>query len=173
MIELLRQRTSVRKYSGQKIDPEKIEILKEALLLSPSSWDRHPCEFIFVEDRELLEKLSRAKEHGSQFLADAALGIVVCGDNEKSDVWVEDCSIASIIVILTAQSLGLGSCWLQIRNRMFNEAITSGEYVQQLLHIPEYIKVESIISLGFAAEHKEDKIRYELKHNKIRINTFE
>ncbi|MBN2413483.1 nitroreductase family protein [candidate division KSB1 bacterium] len=172
MIELLRQRKSIRKYTGQKIEPEKIEILKEALLRSPSSWDREPCEFIFVDDKELLEKLSLAKTHGSQFLADAALGIIVCGDNEKSDVWVEDCSIASIIIQLTAQSLGLGSCWIQIRNRMHNEAVTSGEYVQQLLQIPEFIKVESIISIGYAEEHEENE-KKELQYNKIRINTFE
>jgi len=173
MIELLRQRKSVRKYSGQKIEPGKIEILKEALLRSPSSWDRKPCEFIVVEDPKILEQLSRAKEHGSQFLAEAALGIVVCGDNEKSDVWVEDCSIASIIVQLTAQSLGLASCWIQIRNRMHNEAITAGEYVQQLLRIPVYIKVESIISLGYVAKPEKKEADKQLHYDKIRINFFE
>ncbi len=172
MIELLRHRKSIRKYTAQKIEPEKIEILKEALLRSPSSMDRKPCEFIFVDDKEVLEKLSLAKTHGSQFLADAALGIIVCADNDKSDVWVEDCSIASIIVQLTAQSLGLGSCWIQIRNRMHNKAVTSGEYVRQLLQIPEFIKVESIISIGYAAEH-EKKGKKAPNDNKIRINTFE
>jgi len=173
MIELIRQRKSIRKYIGQKVELEKIEILKEALLRSPSSWDRKSCEFIFVDDKKLLKKLSLAKQHGSQFLADAALGIVICGDNEKSDVWVEDCSIASIIVQLVAQSLGLGSCWIQIRNRMHNEAITSGEYVQQLLSVPEQIKIESIISIGYPDKEQESFALTDLDDSKIRINTFE
>jgi hypothetical protein len=46
------------------------------------------------------------------------IGIVVCGDRTQSDVWIEDCSIASILAQMASQSLGLGSCWIQVRNRM-------------------------------------------------------
>ena len=121
MINLLRKRRSIRVYEDRKIELEKIEILKEAILRSPSSRNINPWEFIFVDDKELLIKLSKAKEHGSEFLESAALGIVVCGNEKKSDVWIEDCSIASILVQMVAQSLGLGSCWIQIRNRMHNK----------------------------------------------------
>src|SRR3989304_1257735 len=118
MIDLLRKRRSIRVYEDRKIEFEKIEILKEALVRSPSSRSINPWEFIFVDEKELLQKLSQAKEHGSEFLEDAAVGIVVCGDEKRSDVWVEDCSIASILVQMVAQSIGLGSCWIQIRNRL-------------------------------------------------------
>jgi nitroreductase len=110
MIDLLRERRSVRKFEDRAIEPEKIEIIKEALLRSPTSKNLNSWEFIITEDKELLKKLSTAKKHGSAFLAGAALGIVVCGNSETSQVWIEDCSIASIIAQLTAQSLGLGSC---------------------------------------------------------------
>src|ERR1700757_996494 len=118
MIELLRKRRSIRKFTPATIDHETVELLIEALLRAPTSRGINPWEFVVVDDRELLSGLSRAKEHDSEFLKNAPLAIVACADATRSDVWVEDCSIASIIVQLAALSLGLGSCWVQIRNRM-------------------------------------------------------
>jgi nitroreductase len=117
MIELLRRRRSVRKFESRPIESEKIERLTEALLRSPTSRSLTPWEFVLVEDPALLAALSRAKKHGSSFLKGASLGIVVCADAAQCDVWIEDCSIASILVQMTALSLGLGSCWIQIRLR--------------------------------------------------------
>ena len=105
MIEILRTRRSIRKYENKAIDGGSVDILKEALLRCPSSRGINPWTFIFVDEPELLQQLSQAKEQGSAFLKDAALGIVVCGDETKSDAWVEDCSIASIVVQLAAHSL--------------------------------------------------------------------
>lgn len=172
MIDLLRKRRSIRVYEDRKIESEKIEILKEALVRSPSSRSINPWEFIFVDEKELLQILSQAKEHGSEFLEDAALGIVVCGDEKQSDVWIEDCSIASILVQMVAQSIGLGSCWVQIRNRLHNKDTTSEEYVQKLLGIPKNMKVESIISLGYPAEKKIGVPKEKLPFKKIRMNGY-
>jgi len=172
MIDLLRNRRSIRAYEDRKIEPEKIETLKEALLRSPSSRGINPWEFVLVEDKGLLKALSQAKEHGSEFLEDAALGIVVCGNEKKSDVWVEDCSIASILVQMAAQSIGLGSCWVQIRNRNHDKNTTSERYIQNLLAIPEHVKVESVISIGYPAEKKAGIPKEKLPGNKIKINTY-
>ncbi len=155
MLELLKQRCSIRKYKDQPIEAEKIEKLKEAILLSPSSRDFCPWEFIFVQDKNILNELSTAKEHGSAFIKDAALAIVVCGDQNKSDVWVEDCSIASLVAHLTATSLGLGSCWVQIHHRMHAEHMTSNHYLKEILNLPDGIAVESIIAIGYADEQPE------------------
>jgi len=90
---LIKNRRSIRKYRKQEIEKDKIEKLMQAVLLSPSSKAKFPCEFIFVNDKELLVKLSQSKPHGSAFLANAPLGIVVTADSTKSDVWIEDASI--------------------------------------------------------------------------------
>lgn len=172
MIELLRARRSIRKYTDKSIEPEKIAILKEAALRSPTSRNKHPWEFIFVDDGELLRQLALSKPHGARFLQGAALGIVVCADGEKSDVWTEDCSIASILVQMVAQSIGLGSCWIQIRNRMFDDQVTSEQHVRNLLKMPNHIKVESIIALGYPAEKKEPISREDLDYAKVRINSY-
>jgi nitroreductase len=172
MIELLRNRRSIRKYTDKNIDQEKIELLKEAVLRSPSSRNFDPWEFIFVDDREILTQLALCKPHGAKFLEHAALGIVICADEQKSDVWIEDCSIASILVQMAAQSIGLGSCWIQVRNRIYNENTTSEEYIKDILNMPGNIKVESIIAVGYPAEKKEPIKPEELKYKKIRINGY-
>ena len=172
MIELLRKRRSVRKYTEKVIEQEKIEILKEAVLRSPSSRSFDPWEFIFVDDRELLKQLALCKPHGAGFLEGASLGIVICAEEKKSDVWVEDCSIASILVQMIAQSIGLGSCWIQIRKRKFDDRMTSEDYIRKLLNIPRGIKVESIIALGYPAEKKQPVPREKLKYEKVRMNSY-
>ena len=172
MIDLLRARRSIRKYTKTPVDPKQINLLKEALLRSPSSRGINPWEFIFVDDPTLLGKLSCAKQQGSEFLKDAKVGIMVCADESKSDVWVEDCAIASILVQMTAHSLRLGSCWIQIRLRNHDETTTSEKYIQQLLGIPEKIKVASIISIGYPDEAKRPHPESELDYGKIRRNYF-
>ncbi len=154
MIDLLRSRRSIRRYDQKGVENPALGLLVEALLRAPSSRDNQPWEFVVVDDLTLLKQLASAKEHGSQFLDKAALGIVVCADSRKSDVWVEDCSIAAILVQMTAHSLGLGSCWIQIRKRKQSATITSERYVKKVLGLPANMKVAAIISIGYPAEQK-------------------
>ena len=172
MIELLRQRRSIRQFADKPIEPEKLELLKETLLRSPTSRNLDPWEFIIVDDAKLLDRLSRSKPHGAAFLKDAPLGIVIAADPDKSDVWIEDCSIASILLQLTAQSLGLGNCWIQIRNRMHSKKTSAEKYIQNLLQIPKKLKVLSIITFGYPAKTREGKSFEELQFEKIRMNKF-
>lgn len=119
-----------------------------------------------------MKKLSRAKPHGATFLKNAPLGIVVCGDSEKGDVWIEDCSIASIFIHLAAESIGLGSCWIQIRKRMYSEVQSSSEYVAELLNIPGNIEVISIIATGYPDEQKPGHTKERLSFDKIHRNSY-
>jgi len=96
MIDLLRKRRSIRKFLPKKVTREHTDIIIEAALRAPSSRGINPWEFILVDDPEILGKLSKSKQHGAEFLKNAPLAIVVCADSTKSDVWVEDCSIAAI-----------------------------------------------------------------------------
>jgi nitroreductase len=171
-MDLITNRRSIRRFKTDKLETGKIEILKEAALRAPSSRGSNPWEFIFVTDRNLLEKLSGAKPHGSTFLRDAQLGIVVCADPEKSDVWVEDASIATIFIQLAATSLELGSCWIQIRDRMHDETRTAEAYVADVLDIPSNLKVESMIAIGYPAESKSPHPKESLQNEKIHLNQY-
>ena len=150
------------------MEPEKIDRLIEAVLRAPSSRGFNPWEFVVVTDRALLENLSRAKPHGASFLKDASLGIVVCADPEKCDVWIEDASIASIYIHLAAESMELGSCWIQIRKRMHDQTKSAEQYIRELLNIPENLNVESMIAIGYPAEkispHPKEGLQYEKVH---------
>lgn len=172
MIELLRKRRSIRKFTADKITPETRQVLVEAALRSPSSRGGNPWEFILVDDPGLLGQLAQAKQHGSQFLKGAPLAIVVCADSTKSDVWVEDCSIAAIIIQLTAQSLGLGSCWAQIRNRQHDTDITAESYIRKLLDLPEQLKVECVVGIGYPDEKKLPVPADKLQHDKVKSNRW-
>lgn len=172
MIDILRTRRSIRKYQPRPIEGEWIDLIEESLLRSPSSRGLNPWRFILVDDPDILKQLSDAKPHGSSFLQGAALGIVVCGDETGSDVWIEDCSIASVVAHLTAHSLGLGSCWIQIRNRFHSSGISAEDYVRTLLAIPEGMRVLSIISIGHPAETKEPVPAKSLEREKIMRNRF-
>jgi nitroreductase len=173
MVELLRARRSVRLFDPRPIAPDVLQLLTEALLRSPSSRAINPWEFIFVNDVALINELSKAKQHGASFLKGASLAVVIAGDERRSDVWVEDCSIASIILQLAAQSLGLGSCWIQIRNRPHNTTCSAESWVQQLLTIPPQLRVESIVALGYPAENPPPLPRDALDEGKIHYNRYQ
>jgi nitroreductase len=172
MIDTLRTRRSIRQYQKKAIDASSLDVLKEALLRSPSSRGFNPWTFIFVDDETLLGRLAAAKEQGSGFVKNAALAVVVCGDETKSDVWVEDCSIAALIAHVTAHSLGLGSCWIQIRNRAHSGEMTAEEYVRGVLNIPANLRVEAIISIGVPAESRQPVPAAQLDYGKIRHNRY-
>lgn len=172
MIDLVRQRRSIRSYTSEPVDRQSIELLVETLLRAPSSRTINPWQFVVVDDKALLARLSTAKQHGSAFLKNAAVGIVVCADSTCSDVWVEDCSIASILLQMVAQSLGLGSCWIQIRKRQHNGDITAEQFIQELLGLPAHIAVESIVSIGHPAQMRTPLGFDKLQYDKVRHNIY-
>lgn len=164
---LIQKRRSIRRFSEKKVAAEKIDMLVEAALRSPSSRGFNPWRFIVVTDKGLLEKLALAKPHGASFLKNAPVGFVVCADPEVSDVWVEDTSIATIIIQLAAESMGLGSCWIQIRKRMHDEIKSAETYVSEILNIPENLCVESMIAVGYPDEKKPSHRKEDLQYEKV------
>lgn len=173
MLEILYKRRSIRSYKPEKIEEEKVQTLLKAALLSPTSHNSRPWEFIVVDDPEKLAQLAPAKR-GSQHLKGAVLAIVVLADPEASDVWVEDTSIAAAILHLTAESLGLGSCWIQIRQRPHSETESAEDYVRRILGIPAGRMVDSIIAFGYPNETRRPHTEEELKAlaHKVHLNAY-
>lgn len=171
-LSLIQRRRSIRKYLEKPVEAEKIDALIEAALRAPSSRGFNPWEFMVVTDKGLLEKLSTSKPHGASFLKNAPLGIVVCADPEKCDVWVEDASIASIFIHLAAESIGLGSCWIQIRKRMHDQTTSAQAYIRSLLNIPKNLNVESIVAIGYPAEKKPPHRKEDLQYKKVHYDLY-
>jgi len=172
LLPLLQRRRSIRQFQPRAVEAEKVEVLVEALLRAPSSRGRNPWEFVIVDDPFLLKKLSRAKAHGSAFLDGASLAVVLCGDPERSDVWIEDCAIAATILQLTAESLGLGSCWAQIRLRLHRDGRTAEDYLRPILDLPAELRVLAVVGLGYPDEAKAGYDRDTLEWGKVYRNRF-
>jgi nitroreductase len=105
-------------------------------------------------------------------LADSPLGIVVIADKTKSDVWMEDASIAAIIIQLQAHELGLGSCWIQVYGREKDEQCTSESYIRDLFQIPEQFGVLCVISIGYPNEEKKSFETEKLATQKVHSEMF-
>jgi len=167
--ELLKTRRSIRKYLPKAVEAEKIRKITTSALMSPASKSRNPWEFIVVQDKEMLQKLAECRPHGSKLLENAPLGIVVIADTEKSDVWIEDASIAALIIQLQAHDLGLGSCWVQVRSREKEDGVLAENYIRALLDIPQNYAVLNVVAIGYAEEERkpynEEKLAYEKIHS--------
>jgi len=171
-IDLLQKRRSIRKFENRRVEEEKIEKILQAALMAPSSKRSTPWHFVVVDEKVKLEKMAISREMGSKFLENAPLAIVVLADETKSDVWVEDASIAAILMQLEVEDLDLGSCWIQVRGRRKDESITTEAYLRELLNIPAELKIECIIAIGYKDEEKKPFDESKLQLDKIHRNSF-
>ncbi len=166
--ELVALRRSMRKFTGQPLPADDVALLLRAALMAPSSKGKHSAEFVVVDDRDMLTRLSQCKAMGADFVKDAMMAVVVCANPEQSDVWIEDCSVASTLILLQAEDLGIGSCWVQIRERQDANGQDAEENVRALLDIPADRRVLSIIALGYKGMERkpqnEERLHWEQVH---------
>ncbi len=162
----------MRKFTGEELSQEQVVALLKAALMAPTSKRSNSWQFIAVDDKEILKQLANCKEQASAFIADAALAVVVTADPLASDVWIEDASIASIMIQLQAEDLGLGSCWVQIRERFTASGMPSDEYVREVLDIPLQLQVLSIIAIGHKGMERKPFDEGHLQWEKIHINKY-
>lgn len=166
-LDIILHRRSVRRYQERSIEPDKTEQLLQAALASPSSKHLNPWEFIVVEDKDVLAKMSGCTTYGSKMLKEAAMGIVVCVDSSLTDTWQCDGAIAAEHILLCASNIGLGACWVQVYNREGAESL-----VRELCNIPERLNVLCIISLGYPNEDKKPINPEHLQYDKIHYGQY-
>lgn len=173
LMQVLQERRSIRKFSAEPVSANQRQQLLEAALRAPSSRGRNPWEFVVVQEPALLEQLGTAKLSGSAFLAGAPLAIAIAADPQQCDVWIEDSAIAATLIQLTATSLGLGSCWAQIRLREHQAGGQSAnDFLVDLLGLPQGYQVPMVIGIGHPAEEKPGHQRSELQWSKLHAERF-
>lgn len=172
LLETMQNRRSVRSYTGEKIAKEKLDKILQAGLLSASGRSRKPWEFVVVQEKETLEKLSHCRVGAAKMLENAGCAILIFANPEKTDVWVEDCSIVMSNMHLMADSLGLGSCWIQGRLRESENGESTEVYCRKLLNVPEKYVLESILSVGILKEHPKAHTLEELEKEKVHYETY-
>ena len=170
--DLIKNRRSMRKFTGEELSQDQVVTLLKAALMSPSSKRSNPWQFIVVDDKETLQQLSICKEMGASFLKDAALAIVVMADPLASDVWIEDAAIASLMIQLQAEDMGLGSCWIQVRERFTASGIPSGDFVHNVLDIPLQLQVLSIVAVGHKGMERKPFNEEHLQWEKVHLGKY-
>ena len=158
-LNIAKQRFSVRSYTDQAVEKEKLDKILEAAHVAPTAANLQPVHLIVVQSKEGLEKIGQGAN-----LYGAPLAIIVCADHEKA--WVRpfdkkqtgdiDTSILTDHMMLQATELGLGSVWICY----FKPDVISREF-----GLPENLEPVNILAVGYSDEEVADPER----HSKMRI----
>jgi nitroreductase len=155
MIDWIKARRSIRKYTPQPVGEEQVRTLLEAAMAAPSGSNKRPWEFIVIRDAALKQQLSQL-HRWSGMVADAPVVIAVCGRPSDSHHWIEDCSAATQNLLLAATALGLGSVWVAVYPRKQRE-----DRVRELLRLPAEWHPLCLVPVGCPAESKPPRTQYD------------
>ncbi len=170
--EMLLQRHSIRRYTDRPISPEDVKTIMEAALLAPTSKNARCWQFVLVEDRDTLQRLSECKPVYATSVKGATLAVVVTAAPDKSEAYIEDAAIAGAFMHLQAQALGIGSCWVQVRGRQGADGEMSEDIVREILDIPHDMVVECIMTFGYSAETRKPVDPAKLLWEKVHIGAW-
>ena len=145
----IQTRRSVRKYTEQHIDEEKLDAILRAGMASPTAGNYQSWRFVVVDDKKLLTEISSLSPYASM-AASAALAIVICADlkaEKYPGFWVQDCAAAMQNMLLAAHAQGLGAVWCGIhpdaeREKAFAEAF----------NLPPHFSAFGLMVLGHPAD---------------------
>lgn len=153
--ETIQQRRSVRRYLDKSVEREKILICLEAARLAPSADNVQPWRFVVIDDPELKEKFSKKVFSGiygiSKFATKAPVLILILArldiianrigkQIQGVNFYLIDIGIAGEHIVLQAEELGLGTCWIG----WFNS-----RNARKILRIPRKYKIVSLLSMGY------------------------
>ncbi|MBA7567150.1 Albonoursin synthase [subsurface metagenome] len=147
VFDIIKKRRSIRFYTDEAIDEDKLKKLVEAAIWAPSAGNIHAWNIVIVQRREDIERLEAVSPG---VLGNPTACMIFCADKEKAygrggevgrDVLSRmDIAIAAQNICLEATDLGLGSCII----RSFNQ-----DAVRALLDLPENIIPELMVTLGY------------------------
>ena len=146
-MDIARSRKSCRRFSDVPLSEEERESIMEAGRLAPSSRKLDDVVLVPVEDIGLIRRLALCRDSSTTALETATFAVIVAADPDVCDVWTEDASIASIMMQLEAEDLGIGSCWVQVRLRSCGD-MQAQEIVRREASLDPRLQVLSIIAFG-------------------------
>ena len=163
IIQNILDRRSVRVYSDEQIKQEDLELVLKAGLFSPSACNSQPWHFTVVQNKEIIDTLNveskkllvngkdeyfkeMGKNEKYNIFYHAPTVIVISG--EKATLVPEiDCSAATQNMLLAAESLNIGTCWIGLVTYLF-KGPNAQEYYK-MLEIPEGYEPYYAITLGY------------------------
>lgn len=166
--DLFYQRRSIRKFTDQPVEKEKLEEILRAAMAAPSAMNMQSWEIVVIDDEQVLNQIRKALVYGKM---NAPLAMSVCGNLSvfkkqlTKRFWVQDCSAVTQNILLAATALGLGSVWCGV-----HPITTFERRISQILGLPENIIPLNVIYLGYPAEQKEPRTQF--KQEKVHHNTY-
>lgn len=159
-------RRSIRKFKNTSVEKEKIDQLLRAAMQAPSALNQQPWEFIVVESKEALQKLSKAMPDAKP-VSNSQLTLILVANSKKfryEPDWMLDMSAAAQNILLEAVHLELGAVWMSVTSDEFGI-----NYVREMYELPLYIKPFAFIAIGYPESNKNqfidryntEKIHYE------------
>lgn len=163
VIENILNRRSVRVYSEEQIRHEDLDLVLKAGIFSPSGCNAQPWHFSVVQNKEIINNLnletkkeliksdnetfrSLGKNEKFDIFYNAPTIIVVSGEKEAPTALI-DCSAATENMILAAESLGIGTCWIGFVAFLFKEQ--RAQELMKKLEIPEGYEPYFAITFGY------------------------
>jgi len=158
-LTIIRKRRSIRKFTDQPVEREKIQQLLEAAMAAPSAMNAQPWEFVVITEKEVMDKFRRALMF-AKMNAPAAICVLGSSRMQKGKAgdkfWMQDCSAATENILLAATALGLGSVWIGVHPvTIFKRQVSS------ILNLPEGVTPLNLIYIGYPAETKDARTQYE------------
>ena len=125
ILKNMETRRSVRAYTAQPVEPEKLDAILEAGTYAASGMGRQPVKLVAVTDKATREELSRMNAaimgtESDPFYGAPAVIVVLADRTVPTHVY--DGSLAMGNLMLAAHSLGLGSCWIHRAKEEFDSA---------------------------------------------------
>lgn len=152
--EIISRRRSTRKFLATTVEREKLQRILDAALVAPTSRNTRSMRFFVVQDKATLERMSQMRDYGSAFMKDAAAAIVVAGDRQTTDLWIDNCAIAATTIQLAVVDEGLASCWVHVNDRPClkdePEGAKADDYLRSLLGIPAHYGILCAVALGYS-----------------------
>lgn len=165
LLEGIWTRRSIREYTDDTVEFEKLTAICEAGMCAPSSGNVQNWRFIVVRDKEKIQEGIANACVDQECVQDAEAMIVVCADEQlcereyglrgKRLYSIQNCAAATQNMLLAAHGLGLGATWVGA----FNE-----ERLDSLLDIPDIARVQALITLGYPDEEPGEKRMRHIDH---------
>lgn len=161
-INSILNRRSCRVFTEEAVEDSIVQEIVKAGIYAPSSLNKQPWHFTVVENKDIINELSdgtkeilkefqggKYKNYGNNekfhVFYNAPVVIIVSGEEENPYRYV-DCAAASENMLVAAESLGIGSCWIGFIHLLFQGGEEKKREYQEKLGLPEgYIPMHALV----------------------------
>lgn len=157
-MKTIQNRRSIRKYKQRQITNEELDAIIEAGKMAPSARNQQPWYFVAIQKKEIIDEISTLlTENNNAFFG--ALTVVICFGDQRALHPEQDVALAMENMMLEAEYLGLGSCWVSKVCKLFNDE-NATELKESFGVDKNYLCYGSLV-FGYPDENPEMKPRKE------------